>query len=47
MGKTNRGKNIKKTPGWRGKCPICNRTGVKLMWTNADGQKVCKICGSK
>ncbi len=47
MGKTTRGKNIKKTPGWRGTCPVCSRTGVKLMWTNSNDQKVCKKCSSK
>ena len=32
MAKTKRGKNIKSTPNWRGTCPVCNRTGVQLLW---------------
>lgn len=48
MAKTKRGKNIKSIEGWRGTCPICGRTRVKLLWTNvtADGEKVtcCKKC---
>ena len=46
--KTKRGNAIKSTPGWRGTCPSCRRTGVKLMWTKVDGEnslKVCKHCG--
>ena len=30
MSKTRRGKNAKK-PGWRGKCPVCGRSHVKLI----------------
>jgi len=47
--KTKRGNAIKSTEGgWRGTCPVCKRTGVKLMWTKVDGentQRVCKHCG--
>jgi len=46
--KTKRGNEIKKTPNWRGTCPSCSRTGVKLLWTKVDGEKnikVCKHCG--
>lgn len=48
MGKSKRGRNIKKTEGWRGTCPVCKRTGVKLLWVKTEGEdtlKVCKRCG--
>lgn len=48
MSKTKRGKNVKKIPGWRGTCPACKRTRVKLLWIGdkeAEGSKVCKRCG--
>jgi rRNA maturation endonuclease Nob1 len=48
MAKTNRGKAIRGTKDWRGTCPICKRTGVKLLSDKTvDGEnlKVCKICG--
>jgi transcription elongation factor Elf1 len=48
MAKAKRGKNIKAS-GWRGTCPICKRTGVKLLWDvkTEEGKevKVCKVCG--
>ncbi|MDR1000651.1 MAG: hypothetical protein LBL96_07635 [Clostridiales bacterium] len=48
MAKNKRGRGIKSTLGWRGTCPKCARTGVKLMWeaTNDAGKKikVCKRC---
>ena len=50
MAKTTRGKTIKKILNWRGSCPICQRTGVKLLWDKiVDNKKlkVCKICGNK
>jgi rRNA maturation endonuclease Nob1 len=43
MAKAKRGKNIK-TLGWRGTCPSCNKTGVKLLWEK-DKLHVCKACG--
>ncbi|MCL1858217.1 MAG: hypothetical protein FWF92_03170 [Oscillospiraceae bacterium] len=46
--KTKRGNAIKSTPNWRGTCPSCKRTGVKLLWTKVEGEsslKVCKHCG--
>ena len=46
MSKQFRGKGIKKNPGWRGICPICKKTGVKLLW-NKDKENVCKICYGK
>ena len=48
MPKPKRGRLIKKTEGWRGSCPVCNRTGVKLLWAKSDSDnklKTCKICG--
>jgi rRNA maturation endonuclease Nob1 len=50
MAKTKRGNNIKKILNWRGICPVCKRTGVKLLWDklSEDGTiKVCKVCGNK
>ena len=44
MAKAKRGKNIK-TLGWRGTCPSCKKTGVKLLWEK-DSLKVCKACGN-
>lgn len=44
MAKNTRGRNIKKNTDWRGTCPICKRTGVKLMWTGENDQKICKVC---
>ena len=47
--KTKRGNAIKSIPNWRGTCPSCKRTGVKLLWTKVEGEKnnikVCKHCG--
>jgi transcription elongation factor Elf1 len=50
MGKNRRGKNIKKIANWKGTCPICRRTAVKLLWNKvtANGTiNVCKHCGNK
>ncbi len=48
MPKPRRGSNARKIPSWRGTCPLCNRTRVKVLWTAMrDGAllKVCKRCG--
>jgi transcription elongation factor Elf1 len=48
MAKTKRGKNLKKIEGWRGTCPVCGRTRVKLLWTKVTEdatEKCCKLCG--
>ncbi len=49
MAKPKRGKHVKIIPNWRGVCPDCGRTGVKLLWVkvNEDNnqQNVCKHCG--
>lgn len=51
MPKAKRGKLIKATPGWRGTCPVCKRTGVKLLWNRNDedgkAMNVCKHCGKQ
>ena len=51
MAKPKRGKHMKEIPNWRGTCPACERTGVKLLWTRIkeDGsrQSVCKRCSSQ
>lgn len=49
MAKPRRGKNVKTNPNWRGTCPACARTGVKLLWVELDKdnkqRNVCKRCG--
>lgn len=48
MGKNHRGKGITGLPSHgRGECPVCKRTGIKLLYeVKQDEQtiKVCKIC---
>ena len=49
MPKPKRGRGVKSSPTWRGTCPICNRTGVKLLWektVDEDKKAVCKQCGA-
>lgn len=46
MAKNKRGKYVKKIVNWRGTCPLCARTGVKLLW-DKESKKVCKRCGNK
>ena len=49
MPKPKRGKLVKTSQTWRGICPICNRTGVKLLWEKSVGEdkkSVCKQCGA-
>lgn len=49
MAKPRRGKNVKAIDGWRGTCPVCKRSAVKLLWTAYDENdkeiSVCKHCG--
>lgn len=51
MPKPKRGKNIKSIQDWRGTCPACGRTRVKLLWVklNKENNKenVCKRCGNE
>lgn len=48
MSKNHRGKGIKElVKSGRGTCPICKRTGIKLLYEkDIEGKKinVCKIC---
>lgn len=46
MAKNKRGPCVKKEKNWRGTCPLCSRTRVKLLW-NKDKIKVCKHCAAK
>ena len=49
MPKPKRGKLVKNGQTWRGTCPLCNRTGVKLLWEKSVGEdkkNVCKQCGA-
>lgn len=49
MSKAFRGKVIRRNKDFRGTCPICGRTRVKVVWTKVleDGTKscCCKLCG--
>ena len=48
MPKPKRGKLVRNIKGWRGTCPLCKRTGIKLLWEKSEGDathKVCKRCG--
>ena len=51
MSKQKRGKAIKTQENWRGTCPLCGRTRVKLVWQGKDeeGKKIniCKLCSIK
>jgi len=48
MSKAHRGKGIQELAnGGRGQCPVCKKTGVKLLYEQEiEGQKtkICKIC---
>jgi len=44
MPKPKRGKNARLTKGWRGSCPSCSRTGVKILWEKKDGDNTLKVC---
>jgi len=49
MPKLKRGKLARTTQEWRGTCPSCSRTGVKILWEKKDGEatlKVCKRCAA-
>ena len=49
MPKPKRGKLARMTKEWRGTCPLCTRTGVKILWEKTEGDKthkVCKQCGA-
>ena len=48
MPKPHRGKELRSKPSrGRGECPVCKRTGVKVLYDqDAGGKKIqiCKIC---
>ncbi|MCL2360222.1 MAG: hypothetical protein FWC73_00225 [Defluviitaleaceae bacterium] len=49
MPKLKRGKLARLTKDWRGTCPSCSRSGVKVLWEKKDGEatlKVCKRCAA-
>lgn len=51
MAKAHRGTGIRELPNHgRGTCPLCNKTGIKVLYeVEKDGQKikVCKFCNGK
>ncbi|MBU9720107.1 MULTISPECIES: hypothetical protein [Bacillaceae] len=52
MATTTRGKVLRSIEGrTRGQCPVCERTGIKLLYelTNKEGEtmQVCKYCRPK
>ncbi len=51
MSKAHRGRPLKgETPGsGRGNCPLCKRSGIKLLYTYEAGEKkivLCKQCNA-
>ncbi|MDD4156125.1 MAG: hypothetical protein PHY08_06070 [Candidatus Cloacimonetes bacterium] len=48
MSKNHRGKGLKNVPAQgRGTCPICHRTGIKVVYetkVNEESLKTCKEC---
>ncbi|MEN6445642.1 MAG: hypothetical protein ABFC98_06300 [Candidatus Cloacimonas sp.] len=45
MAKNTRGKGIKNIPNHgRGECPVCHRTGIKLLYEVKVGEKTYKVC---
>ncbi|MCB5245191.1 MAG: hypothetical protein WC179_00325 [Candidatus Cloacimonadaceae bacterium] len=45
MAKNYRGKGIKNLPNQgRGECPVCHRTGIKLLYEVKVGDKTHKVC---
>ena len=47
MAKQKRGKALKLEKNWRGTCPLCGRTRVKLAWPETgerNARKICKAC---
>ncbi len=51
MAKPHRGKGLWKMPGRaRGTCPVCGRTGIKLLYplkVNGETVNVCKHCRNR
>ena len=45
MSKAHRGKGIyEKTKRGRGTCPVCKRSGIKVLYTHEVGGKKIEIC---
>ncbi len=44
MSKNTRGKNLVGVQKKRGKCPICKREGVKLLYTRKEGEETLQVC---
>ena len=45
MAKNHRGKGLKNLPNHgRGECPVCHRTGVKLLYEDKVGEQTHKVC---
>ena len=45
MAKPHRGKGIRDLSSHgRGECPVCKRTGVKILYEQDAGEKKVKIC---
>jgi hypothetical protein len=45
MGKNHRGKGIVTLPAHgRGECPVCHRTGIKLLYDIKQEEKTIKVC---
>jgi RNA polymerase subunit RPABC4/transcription elongation factor Spt4 len=45
MGKTHRGKGIQELfAHGRGTCPVCNTTGIKILYEQDAGGKKVKVC---
>ncbi|MCL2833437.1 MAG: hypothetical protein FWD78_09735 [Treponema sp.] len=45
MSKPNRGKSIRTMPfRGRSECPVCKRTGVRVLFEQQAGEKKVKIC---
>ncbi len=52
MAKQNRGRSLWTKPNrGKGRCPLCSRTNVKLLWQTKDESgndvQVCKRCQNK
>ena len=45
MAKNTRGKGLKNLPNHgRGECPVCHKTGLKLLYEVKVGEKTYKVC---
>ena len=44
MAKPRRGKTIKVMKNWRGTCPVCARTGVRIVYEKTHNEQKLKVC---